>query len=45
MHLFLSADEINNIKEYVPQALKEVLVLAAAVSEDGNSVGFIGGCR
>ena len=23
-HLFLSDDEINNIKKYVPQALKEI---------------------
>ena len=41
-HLFLSADEINNIKEYVSHALKEVPVLSAAVSEDGKPVGVMG---
>lgn len=40
-HLFLSADEINNIKQYVPQALKEIPVLVAA-EKNGSLVGFMG---
>lgn len=41
-HLFLSADEINSIKEYVPQALRDVPVLAVAVIENGIPAGFMG---
>lgn len=41
-HLFLSGDEINNIKQHVPQALSDVPVLAVAENEDGNAVGFMG---
>ena len=41
-HLFLSVDEINNIKQYVPQALKDVLILVVAENQDGNPVGFMG---
>lgn len=41
-HIFLSNDEINNIKQYVPQALKEVSHLVIAESEKGNPVGFMG---
>ena len=41
-HLFLSDDEINNIKRYVPQALKEVPVLIVAEDENGNPAGFMG---
>lgn len=41
-HLFLSDYEINNIKQYVPQALKEVPILLAAENKNGNPVGFIG---
>ena len=40
-HLFLSEDEILNIKEYVPQALNSVENLI--VAEDNNKlVGFMG---
>ena len=41
-HLFLSGDEINNIKQYVPQALNGVPVLVVAENENGNPVGFMG---
>ena len=41
-HLFLSTEEINNIKQYVPQALNDVPVLIVAENEDGNPVGFMG---
>ena len=41
-HLFFSVDEINNIKQYVPQALKEVPVLVAAENKNGSPVGFMG---
>ena len=41
-HLFLSEREIENIKEYVPQALKEIPYLI--IVENGNQipVGFMG---
>ena len=41
-HLFLSGDEINNIKQYVPQALKDVPVLVVAENKYGNPMGFMG---
>lgn len=41
-HLFLSGDEINNIKRYVPQALSGVPVLAVAEDENGKPTGFMG---
>lgn len=41
-HLFLSKDEISNIKQYVPQALKSVPVLVVAENENGNPTGFMG---
>lgn len=41
-HLFLSVDEINNIKEYVPQALQGVQSLVVAENEQGNPIGFMG---
>lgn len=41
-HLFLSGDEINNIKQYVPQTLSGVPVLAVAENENGNPAGFMG---
>ena len=41
-HLFLSENEINNIKQYVPQALKNVPILVVAENEDGMPVGFMG---
>lgn len=41
-HLFLSGDEINAIKPYVPQALTDVPALIVAENENGNPVGFMG---
>lgn len=41
-HLFLSDDEINNIKEFVPQALSDVPVLIIAENKKGKSIGFMG---
>lgn len=41
-HLFLSDGEIENIKQYVPQALKSVPNLIAAENENGRPIGFMG---
>ena len=41
-HLFLSGPEIEAIKQYVPQALKEVPHLFVAENEDQIPVGFMG---
>lgn len=41
-HLFLSADEMESIKEYVPQALKEIPSLTIIESENQIPVGFMG---
>lgn len=41
-HLFLSADEIKNIKKFVPQALETVPVLVVAEDDSGNPAGFMG---
>ena len=41
-HLFLSDDEIGEIKKYVPQALKDVPVLVIAEDKYGNPAGFMG---
>lgn len=41
-HLFLSDNEIEDIKEYVPQALSGVPVLVVAENENGNLMGFMG---
>lgn len=41
-HLFLAEEEINAIKQYVPQAIKSVPVLLVAVDESSNPVGFMG---
>lgn len=41
-HMFLSENEIKNIKEYVPQALKEILNLFVVENENGIPVGFMG---
>ena len=41
-HLFLSDDEINNIKKYIPQALNDVPVLVIAENENGAPAGFMG---
>ena len=41
-HLFLSDDEICNIKKYVPQALTGVSILIIAENENGKPLGFMG---
>ncbi len=41
-HLFLSDDEIKNIKEYVPQALKGITHLIIAEDDAGRPVAFMG---
>lgn len=41
-HLFLSDDEIINIKQYVPLALNSVPNLVIVENEKGNTVGFMG---
>ena len=41
-HLFLSQDEIENIKTYVPQALKEIPHLLIIENENQIPVGFMG---
>lgn len=41
-HSFLSADETENIKHYVPQALREVSHLIVAEDEGGVPVAFAG---
>ena len=40
-HLFLSAKEIESIKQYVPRALEEVPHLLAVKNEKGIPVGFM----
>lgn len=41
-HLFLSNDEIHNIKQYVPKALSGVPILIVAECKNGNPIGFMG---
>ena len=41
-HLFLSDDEIYAIKQYVPQALKEIPILIVAENEHEYLTGFMG---
>lgn len=41
-HLFLSEDEIESIKKYVPKALKEIPYLIIIVNENQIPVGFMG---
>lgn len=41
-HLFLSNDEIHNIKQYVPKALSDVPILIVAECKNGNPIGFMG---
>ena len=41
-HLFLSDDEINRIKAYVPQALAGVAHLIIAEDENGAPIAFMG---
>ncbi len=41
-HLFLTDGEIESIKGYVPQALKEITHLAIAEDENGVPAAFMG---
>lgn len=41
-HLFLSNEEINNIKEYVPQVLKRVSHLVIVENENIEPIAFMG---
>lgn len=41
-HLFLTDKEINNIKEYVPQALKEISHLLIIENETNKPIAFMG---
>ena len=41
-HLFLSEDEISRIRQYVPEAIKEVAHLLAAYDDDASPIAFIG---
>ena len=41
-HLFLSEEEVNKIKTYVPQALSGVEHLIVAREESGETAGFMG---
>ena len=41
-HLFLNAEEIAQIKQYLPQALSEVAHLIIAPNEHEESLGFMG---
>ena len=41
-HTFLTEEEIQNIKQYVPQAVEHVQHLCIALSEKGELLGFIG---
>lgn len=41
-HLFLSTEEINNIKKYVPEAVKNIEHLIIVESENNIPIGFMG---
>ncbi len=41
-HLFLSSDEIKNIKKYVPQALNGIQHLIIMIDDNNNPVAFMG---
>ena len=41
-HLFLSEEEIQNIRQYVPQALQEVPHLIIVRQQDGLPAAFMG---
>ena len=41
-HLFLSEAEIQKIKQYVPQAFREIPELLIAEEENGTPIGFMG---
>lgn len=41
-HTFLTEEEIQNIKQYVPQAVEHVQHLCIALFKQGKLLGFIG---
>lgn len=41
-HLFLSDDEIADIKKFVPDTLSQVAHLVIAINETGDPIGFMG---
>lgn len=41
-HTFLSPEEINHIKQYVPDALTHIPVLLVAKDNNGHPLGFMG---
>ncbi len=41
-HLFLSESEIENIKQYVPQILREITDLIIAINDDNHPIAFMG---
>lgn len=41
-HLFLSENEVEEIKKYVPQALNEISHLITATDKEGHPVAFMG---
>ena len=41
-HLFLSENEVEEIKEYIPQALNGVVHLIIAENESGSPAAFMG---
>lgn len=41
-HLFLSNEEIENIKQYVPMALQEIPYLIVAMTDEDKPAGFMG---
>ena len=41
-HLFLSTEEISEIKKYVPQALKEIKHLIMESDKKGKPIAFMG---
>ena len=41
-HLFLSDDEIADIKKFVPDTLSQVAHLVIAINETGDPIGFVG---
>lgn len=41
-HLFLSNEEVENIKKYVPQALNKIAHLVVAKNDDNMPIAFMG---
>lgn len=41
-HLFLSEDEVKEIKKYIPQALDKIAHLVVAEEDSGHPIAFMG---